>query len=230
MASKRSEHRGARVKEKEELTSLGIITAALCHELNNCLSSILTVASLVLEKLPEKDANYEKIRTVVRQAERARSLVRPLARPRFEKVDINQSVAIAVDAAVAGDYFSDLEVRLNLADRVPPVAGDPALIGQAISGIVVHAARSLTAPGVIEIGTESRKGFVEIRVSDSGPGIPEEILKRIFNPLAGDDTMKDTPTGLLISYGIIKRHGGDVSVESVAGEGSTFVVRLPVHG
>jgi signal transduction histidine kinase len=111
------------------------------------------------------------------------------------------------------------------------VSIDSAQIGQVVLNMLMNAIQSITHPGKIEVSTALKDGFVELIISDTGHGIPEEDLHKVFDPFfTTKEFSKGTGLGLAVSYGIIKKHGGNVEVKSVVGKGSTFIVRLPVDG
>jgi two-component system NtrC family sensor kinase len=114
---------------------------------------------------------------------------------------------------------------------LPEVYADPAQVGQVVLNLLLNAIHAITPPGKIEIATRKSNGFVEMVFRDTGKGIPEDHLRRIFDPFfTTKHASKGTGLGLAVSYGIIKKHGGDIAVESAVGKGSTFIVRMPVYG
>jgi signal transduction histidine kinase len=97
--------------------------------------------------------------------------------------------------------------------------------------MLLNAIHAITPPGKIEVQTRRADGMLEIVFSDSGQGIPEKHLNRIFDPFfTTKGARKGTGLGLAISYGIIQNHGGDIKVKSAEGQGSEFIVRLPING
>jgi two-component system NtrC family sensor kinase len=97
--------------------------------------------------------------------------------------------------------------------------------------LLVNAAHAIETSGELKIRTWSENGWIYATVTDSGHGIPPEIAKRIFEPFfTTKEAGKGTGLGLSITYDIIKKHGGDITVESVPGTGTTFTIRIPVEG
>ena len=108
---------------------------------------------------------------------------------------------------------------------------DPSQIERVFMNIIINAAEAMETIGHLQLKTsyETNDEFVEIRISDSGPGIPEEDFRRIFDPFyTTKDVGHGTGLGLAISYGIIKEHNGNIIVESKLGKGTTFILNLPV--
>ena len=233
----RLQEKQAQLVEAEKLASIGILTAGIAHEINNPLTSVLSFSKLMLEQMPESDRNYSRLKIMIRDAQRARTIVRELLSFAKENpihptvIDINRPVTEIAESLVAQELFKDIELKLNLAHNLPEILADPVRIGQVVMNMLLNAAHSITAPGKIAVETRSADGLVEIVFSDTGHGIPEEHLNRIFDPFyTTKGTGKGTGLGLAISYGIIKKHNGDIEVKSTVGKGSTFIVRLPVRG
>jgi two-component system NtrC family sensor kinase len=233
----RLQEKQAQLVEAEKLASIGILTAGIAHEINNPLTSVLSFSKLMLEQMPESDRNYSRLKIMVRDAQRARTIVRELLSFAKENpihptvIDINRPLTEIAESLVAQELFKDIELKLNLARNLPKILADPVRIGQVVMNMLLNAAHSITPPGKIEVETRSADGSVEIVFSDTGHGIPEEHLNKIFDPFyTTKGTGKGTGLGLAISYGIIKKHNGDIEVKSTVGKGSTFIVRLPVRG
>ena len=148
-----------------------------------------------------------------------------------EKININQPVTEIADSLVAQDAFKGIGLELKLADNLPDVDADPAQIGQVVMNLLLNAIHAITPPGRIEVLTRQIGKYVEIVFTDTGSGIPEEHLHKIFDPFfTTKDASRGTGLGLAVSYGIMKKHGGDIEVMSEMGKGTTFTVRLPIHG
>lgn len=222
--------------EAEKLASIGILATGIAHELNNPLTSVLTFSHLMLEDLPKEAPYYEKIKIMARETERARNIVKQLLSFAKEtplntmKININRPVTEIIDSLIAQGIFKDIELALNLSDTLPEIYADPARIGQVLLNILLNAVHAITPPGKIEVATRVMDNFLEIIFSDTGCGIPEENITKIFDPFfTTKELHKGTGLGLAVSYGIIKKHGGEIRVESSVGKGSTFIVRLPVN-
>ncbi|MBI4690877.1 MAG: HAMP domain-containing protein [Nitrospirae bacterium] len=226
----------ARLVDAEKRASIGILAAGIAHELNNPLTSVLTFSNLMLEQVPEGDPNYKKLKIMVGETERARNIVRQLLSFAKEtplnviKININKPVIEIVESLTIQGIFQDIELILNLSDNLPDIYIDPARIGQVILNILLNAVHAVTPPGRIEVSTRAEGNFVEMTFSDTGCGIPEDHINKIFDPFfTTKDITKGTGLGLAVSYGIIKKHGGDIEVKSTVGKGSTFIVMLPIH-
>ncbi len=220
--------------ESEKLASIGILAAGIAHEINNPLTSVLTFSNLMLEQTPEDDPGYERLKMMVRETERVRNIVRQLLNFARETghnpvlMNVNQPVSEIIESLIAQDAFKDIELKVNFSDALPEIFIDPVRIGQVVLNILLNAIQSITPPGKIEVSTGLKDDYVEIIISDTGMGIPEDKLSRIFDPFF---TTKEggTGLGLAVSYGIIKKHAGDIEVRSAVGKGSTFIIKLPVN-
>jgi len=223
--------------EAEKLALVGKLAAGIAHEINNPLTSVLTFSNLMLEQCPPGDPRHDKLKLMARETNRARTIVRQLLNfgretvIKPEKININQPVSEIADSLVAQDAFKGIGLDMKLGDNLPEVNADPAQIGQVVMNMLLNAIHSITPPGRIEVVTRKTEKRVEIVFTDTGAGIPEENIHKIFDPFfTTKDATKGTGLGLAVSYGIIKKHGGEIEVASTAGKGSTFIVRLPIYG
>jgi signal transduction histidine kinase len=227
----------AQLVEAEKLASVGKLAAGIAHEINNPLTSVLTFSNLMLEQCPPGDPRHEKLKLMARETDRARNIVRQLLNFGREtvikpvRININQPVSEIADSLVAQDAFKGIELAVKLGENLPSINADPAQIGQVVLNILLNAIHSITPPGRIDVATRMNEHDVEIVFSDTGAGIPEEHLHKIFDPFfTTKDAFKGTGLGLAVSYGIIKKHGGDIEVASEVGKGTTFTVKLPMGG
>ncbi len=221
----------------EKLASVGILASGIAHEISNPLTSVLTFSTLMLEKASEDDPNKEKLSIMVRETVRAREIVRQLLTFAKEtpinlvEMDVNKPVNEAVKTLTEQEIFHDIQIILTLAEDLPKIQIDPDRLTQVMLNMLLNATHAIIKPGKIEVTTRKAENAVEIIISDSGVGIPEEYLGRIFDPFfSTKEQSKGTGLGLAVSYGIIKKHGGTINVSSKVGEGTTFTVRLPING
>jgi signal transduction histidine kinase len=236
-AVKNLHEKQAQLVEAEKLASIGILAAGIAHEINNPLTSVLTFSNLMLEQMPEDDPRREKVKIMARETERARIIVRQLlsfakeTKLTKKKTNINCPINEIIETLSAQGLFNDIELSLNFSERLPEISADPIKLEQVVLNILLNAIHSITPPGRIGITTQVAGDFVEIIISDTGCGIPEEYIGKIFDPFyTTKDSTKGTGLGLAVSYGIIKKHGGSIEVTSTVGKGSTFSVRLPIDG
>ncbi|MEW6052621.1 MAG: ATP-binding protein [Nitrospirota bacterium] len=234
---KQLQEKQSQLVEADKLASIGILASGIAHEISNPLTSVLTFSNLMLEKTPEGHPNRERLRMMVKETGRARDIVRQLlsfAKDEAIKpmrMNVNCPVTEICESLVSQEAFKDIGFALHLSENLPEIYADPARIGQVVSNILLNAIHSITPPGNIAVSTRVNGKFVEIIFSDTGHGIPAENLGKIFDPFfTTKDKEKGSGLGLAVSYGIIKKHGGDIDVSSEIEKGSTFTVRLPING
>ncbi len=220
----------------EKLASLGKLAAGVAHEINNPLTGILANSSLILEDLDANDPRREDVEIIVKETIRCREIVKRLldfarqTKPQKKLTDVNILIETIILLVRNQTSFRNIVITTRLAESLPQILCDNDQIQQVFINIILNAAEAMTGGGSLTVCSSlSHDGeFVTIEIADTGPGIPEERRERIFDPFF---TTKEhgTGLGLSISYGIVEQHGGDISVESTVGKGSTFTVRLPVH-
>ncbi|MCK4351135.1 MAG: two-component sensor histidine kinase, partial [Candidatus Krumholzibacteria bacterium] len=151
--------------------------------------------------------------------------------PKTEQLDINDIVEKMISLLENQATFHNIEIVRQLRPGLPPVLADGSQMQQVFVNIVVNAAEAMEGHGVLTINTNLNEAGDRIDTSfaDTGPGISEETLKQLFEPFfTTKEIGNGTGLGLSISHGIVERHGGTITVSSRPGEGSTFVVSLPL--
>ena len=221
--------------QQEKLASVGRLSAGVAHEINNPLTTILTTAMLILEDLDPQDPNHQELETITKETLRCRKIVTSLldfarqSTPARKPCDINNVVNESVVLTNKQAAFKDLTLIYKPAVDIPPVQLDKGQIQQSVINLIINAVEATDAGGTISISTayKPQQKSVEIAVSDTGEGISENDLVRIFDPFY---TTKDTGNGLglAITHGIIEQHNGTISVESKLGRGTTFTIKLPL--
>ncbi len=222
----------------EKLASMGQLAAGIAHEVNNPLGIVLMYAHLLRDECTEKDQRYDDIQMIVEQADRCKHIVGGLLHfARQNRVvkyptDLVHLVRSVVAPLPAPDGVV-LSVESTLED--PRVDIDKEQIAQVITNLVNNAVAAITPPGSVVVRCWGDEDYVRISVVDSGTGIPKDTLKKIFEPFfTTKQPGKGTGLGLSVSYGIVKMHCGDITVDTnadsqVGPTGTTFTVRLPRH-
>ena len=237
----------AEVAQGEKLASIGVLASGVAHELNNPLTGVLTFASLLRKKASEGTEDAEDLDLVIRETKRCASIIRRLLDFAREKVpvngffNLNHVIADTVRFVERPVSLQQIEIKTELAPELPLVWGDTDLIKQVLLNLLVNAQQAIEGSGSIFVQTQGAMpvaaaparalnfSMVEVSVRDTGCGIPQANLERIFDPFfTSKEVGKGTGLGLSVSYGIVKAHGGRISVESVVGEGTTFHLYLPV--
>lgn len=238
----------AETARTEKLASVGLLAAGIAHELNNPLTGVLTFTSLLRKKMPDGSADAEDLDLVIRETKRCAAIIRRLldfARektPEKKFTDLNQVIEDTARIIERPASFRDIEIAMALDPDLPQVWVDADLIKQVIMNMLVNAQHAIEHEGSITV--RSRRfpqpkspepggqpvPMVEISIIDSGCGIPEKNLKRIFDPFfTSKEVGKGTGLGLSVSHGIVRAHGGLIEVESTVGKGSTFRIYLPLE-
>lgn len=230
------------------LASLGTMAAGVAHEVNNPLAVVVSNAEFLLAEYARQrspgatraglDEVALSLSDLQSAAQRIRAIItdlRTFSRPPDPK-DASVDVSRAIQWAVRSTALHTREhalVTTRLA-TLPPVVGDETRLGQVLVNLIINSAQAI-APGAaskhrIELSTHLDGGRVRIDVSDTGSGISPEHLKHIFDPFFTTKPIGvGTGLGLSISHGIVESLGGEISVKSELGKGTTVSVWLPVH-
>jgi two-component system NtrC family sensor kinase len=231
----------------EKLASVGLLAAGVAHELNNPLTGILTFSSLLRKKLPDGSPDAEDLDLVIRETKRSAAIIRRLldfARekaPEKKFTDLNRLIEDTVRIIENPAQLADIAIELDLDRTLAPVWVDANMIEQVVMNMLVNAQQAIERRGRITVRTRRAPRpmspepgappvpMVEISIIDTGCGIAEGDLQRIFDPFfSSKEVGKGTGLGLSVSHGIVRAHGGLIEVQSRVGEGSTFRVFLPL--
>jgi len=238
-----------KMKERDRLAVLGQMAAGLAHEIRNPLGAIKGAAQLLgdpaEEGAPVDPASREFIGIILEEVERLDRVVGSvldLARPHQGAVrptDVNAVVRRTLQVLSAEPGSDDLTVDVTLDSAVPRVAIDPEPLRQVLMNLLRNASQAMRGQGKIAVSTRVRFGrgtrsggpaegepFVEINVTDNGPGISQKVLQNLFIPFFTTKE-KGTGLGLAVSQRIVQGAGGRIDVRSYEGKGSTFAVILP---
>jgi two-component system NtrC family sensor kinase len=228
----------------EKLASLGTLAAGVAHEINNPLTVILGFTDLLLEKAEKGSETEETLRTIETYGNKARKVVENLLmfarRKEHSEDEVDVNACLEAVLAVLGNYLlvNRISIRSHalLAD-LPAVRGDADELQQVFLNIINNAVYAMKSEGGGELSVETRVGeggsCVEVLISDTGPGIPPEVRSRIFDPLFTTKKVGEgTGLGLSVSYGIVARHRGTITLETATAAeskhpGTTFIITLP---
>jgi two-component system NtrC family sensor kinase len=229
----------------EKLSTVDEISAGIAHEINNPLGIIAQETQWIqhlLQSEPLKDAKTvgdlrDSLREISIQVDRCKEIVHKLLNlaremePVIQGADINdliEHMAALIEREVA---TKNIRVTKMLEPGLPIVYSDPPLLRQVVLNLLINATHAVEKDGTITVTTKSNESkSVEIGVTDTGSGISEENLNKIFTPFFSTKPHgKGTGLGLAICRGIIERLGGRISVTSDVGEKTTFTIHLPIH-
>ncbi|MBI4795060.1 MAG: PAS domain S-box protein [Deltaproteobacteria bacterium] len=231
-------HLEEQLTRTEKLAALGQLAAGLAHEINNPLGGILVYSYLLLEDQAPEQAERAQVEKIVREATRCKEIVQGLlefSRHMPSKmIPLNINAVLEETLSLVSDHllFQNIDLVREFQADLPPVLGDKTKLEQVFINLLMNCGESMEGEGKLSVVTSGRTGseMVQIRFRDTGPGIPEGHLSRLFDPFfTTKEVGKGVGLGLSISYGIIQKHRGRVSVESTGPQGTTFLVELPVH-
>ncbi|MDX2184268.1 MAG: ATP-binding protein [Gemmatimonadaceae bacterium] len=228
------------LREAQKLESIGTLAGGIAHDFNNLLSVIRGNTELAIELGRNGATVQQELKQVLTASDRARDLVRQMltfsrrTRARTERVDVGALVYGLRDMARAAIPAS-VELRVSAPERPAVVLGDSTQLQQAILNLLTNAEHAMrrTNGGVLTVRVDEAQGaegddWVVVTVADTGTGIPPEVRERIFEPFFTTKSVGEgTGLGLAVLHGIITSHGGTVQVESTAGVGTRFELRLP---
>ncbi|UCB49764.1 MAG: hypothetical protein JSW56_02395, partial [Deltaproteobacteria bacterium] len=221
----------------ERIASIGKMAAGVAHEINNPLSGILIYAELLRESLKRDPERSKDIEEIIDQTLRCKNIVSELlefSRQAVGKISsfslkelINKTLSLMINQA----FFYDISVTTDIDPEIPEVVGDMGQLQQVFTNLFINAADAMEGRGNLTIKARFdplTKQFI-IRVSDTGPGIPEAIREKIFEIFfTTKPAGKGTGLGLTITKNIVKLHGGDVRIECPPEGGTTFIIELPM--
>lgn len=222
--------------QSEKVAALGQLVAGVAHELNNPLTTILGHAELLRGTGDAAVVNQAAV--IEREAHRSRRIIEGLlsfARerpPQFAPTDVNAAVEEVLRIPAYRMKVDNIEVLTDLVPELPVIEADSHQLQQVFLNIINNAHFAMrTTGGRLAVSSRLVGRIIEVTFSDTGPGMNEEQIGRAFDPFYTTKQVNEgTGLGLSISLGIVRRHGGEIVINSAPGEGATVTVRLPVRG
>jgi PAS domain S-box-containing protein len=225
------------IAQAHKLASIGQLSAGIAHEINNPLGIILGFTQLLIRHEDPQSEKYQDLKTIEKHVRNCKTIVEDLLN--FARTSSPNENLIRIDTALDdvlkfihqhGDH-DRIEVVKNYAPEVPQMFLDEKKIKQVFVNLLLNARHAMGNEGRLSLSTEYRPEGrqVVIKIADTGYGIEKRNLSRIFDPFfTTKPTGEGTGLGLSVSYGIIKNHDGDITVDSEVGRGATFTIILPV--
>lgn len=229
------------LQSAEKLASIGQLAAGVAHELNNPLGTIMLFASMLKRDLNNKTDNknwVDDASTIVDEANRCKNIVSNLlnfarhGKLKISVVNIKNIIEKALRNFTVNPQYSDVIVNINFNTDVETILADKDQLIQLFINIIGNAFEALDEAGIknVTINLKREKNFIIIEIIDTGCGIPDENMSKLFTPFFTTKKMgKGTGLGLAISYGIVKMHKGDIKVQSKEGTGAAFTIKLPIE-
>lgn len=219
--------------QSEKLAALGKLAAGVAHEINNPLTGILSYAEGIADDLEPDSPLQDDIQIIIRETLRCRDIVRNLLdfakqyTPKFEVVNPNEIIFQSLELIHRLPQFKDIEIVVQTEEKIPKVNVDSKQIQQVLLNLLINSADAMKYRGKITIASEyfrQQKKCI-ISVEDTGPGIPENLMDKIFEPFFS--TKSTSGLGLAVSWGIIERHHGSIEVDTAESGGAIFKIILP---
>ena len=227
--------------QTQKIESLGILAGGIAHDFNNLLTGILGNISLATAHVRKKSKTRDWLKQAEKSSLQAKDLVQRLltfskgGSPIKSNIDIGAVIRDAASIALSG---SNVGCELDIPDFLPPVLADRGQVSQVFSNIILNAAQAMTEGGTVTVRTELvtvgdsgsipvRKGqYVQVSIEDRGRGMAEAHVHKVFDPFFTTKP-EGTGLGLAVAYSIVKKHEGNITVDSTSGVGTTVRVSLP---
>jgi two-component system, NtrC family, sensor kinase len=222
--------------QSEKMAAFGALGAGIAHEVKNPLAGILGITQLSLRGVEAGHPLQKNLLIIEKETKRCKTIIENLLKfarqekVEFEAVDIPQVVADAVAIVDHQLGIHNIKVEQQLEAGLPGCRGNANQLQQVLMNLMINAQQAMAgSSGSLRISArQGESGAVELRISDTGPGIAQEIQDRIFEPFfTTKPAGQGTGLGLSVTYGIVKEHGGEIRLESGLGVGTTFIITLP---
>lgn len=228
--------------QADKLASTGFLAAGIAHEINNPLAGIYMVIDTLAKRVRREGGNEEPYQRILANIDRVKDIIRRLleyANPAAiqpHKADINALIIQVMEFFKFHPIYRTIKVEWELSDNLPEIVVDPKQLQQIFHNLAMNAAQAMKETGgklVISSdfkpsGRDDVPGYILVIFRDTGPGIPEENLRRIFDPFfTTKPPGEGTGLGMSVCYSIAKNHGGDLTVSNHPDGGAEFVLTIP---
>jgi PAS domain S-box-containing protein len=223
--------------ESERIASIGRMAAGVAHEINNPLSGILIYAELLKQNLKDFPQHLKDTEEIIRQTLRCKNIVSDLlefSRPSVGKItsfSLAELMDKTLDLLVSQALFQNISITKQVDSDLPDMVGDMAQLQQVFTNLFINAADAMEGKGRLTIKAqfETEKNQFDIRISDTGPGIAENLREKVFDFFFTTKAPgKGTGLGLTITKNIITLHGGNITIDCPPEGGTTFIIELPL--
>jgi PAS domain S-box-containing protein len=234
--------------QTEKMSSIGVLATGVAHEINNPLTSVAGYAEALLRRFRDEPtlsvdrrlADFPHyLEVIVREAHHCKGIIGGLLNFGRKSDGLNYTVNInsllqeILELLKHQPKFGAIEVTATLDENVPALLGDPSGLRQVFMNLMINACHAIKDGGRVELSTtySEKDQTVFVQVHDTGCGIAHDVIDRIWDPFfTTKEVGEGVGLGLALSYNIVKRHGGKITVESRVGEGTQFCVMLPISG
>jgi signal transduction histidine kinase len=233
--------------QTEKMSSIGVLATGIAHEINNPLTSVAGYAEALLRRFRDEPSLGTDLRlddfpkyleVIVREAYHCKGIIGSLLNFGRKSdglvgtVNLNGILMEILELLRHQPNYGEMGIVVDLNEDIPTIIGDSSGLRQVFMNLLINACHAIKDGGLIKVSTtysdKDRALYVQVR--DTGCGIAHDVIDRIWDPFfTTKEVGKGVGLGLALSYNIVKRHGGEISVKSTVGEGSLFTVRLPVR-
>ena len=229
----------AQLSQSDKLSSIGLLAAGVAHEVNTPLAVISSYAQLLSKQLQGDEQRSALLDKITRQTFRASEIVNNLlnfsrtSAAEFTEVDVNKVILDTLNLMEHQFKTTKIKVQDELTPQLPAIQGNAGRLQQVFLNLFLNAKDAMPGGGTLKIATYNGDG-ISVVVSDSGSGIAQEHIQRIYDPFfttkasPQDGQRRGAGLGLSVTYGIIQEHAGKIRVESAPDEGTTFYLQFPL--
>ncbi len=224
-----------RLVQADKLSSIGLLAAGVAHEVNTPLAVISTYAQMLAKQVSGDETKSKMLEKIAKQTFRASEIVNGLlnfsrtSSTEFENLDLNRVIRETLNLIDHQLQKAGVRVNADLEPTLPAIRGNAGKMQQVFLNLFLNARDAMANGGMLTVRTWSEDGLAHAEVSDTGQGIPQEYLSRIYDPFfTTKPAKKGTGLGLSVTYGIVQEHGGTIEVRSQEGVGTTFLLDFPL--
>jgi signal transduction histidine kinase/ActR/RegA family two-component response regulator len=229
------------IVQTEKLKAMGEMASGVAHDFNNILAVILGNIQLLLHQLKNLPVEeiQDRLKVIERSSKDGAETVRRIQEftgvkrdKEFISVDLNQIIqeVITVTQPRWKDQAQSKGIQIELSTRfgeIPLILGNSSELREVLTNIIFNGVDAMPQGGGFSFSTSHQGDWVEVMIADTGVGMTEAVKKRVFDPFFTTKGVSSSGLGMSVSYGIIKRHGGEIQIESQPGKGTTLIIRLP---
>ncbi len=228
--------------QAEKLSSIGMLAAGVAHEINNPMTSVAGYAEALQRRFrgapeladdPRLQDFPHYLDVIVREVYRCKAIIDSLlsfsrkSDGAFGRVDLNSVICEVLELVRHQGRDKNISIEDDLLVPLPPISGDASALRQVFLNLMMNALQSIEGPGTVRVETAVEGNQVVARVKDTGCGIAPDVLDQIWNPFFTTKMVgKGQGLGLAVTYDIIKKHDGQIDVQSEVGKGTEFTVKL----
>jgi len=223
-----------RLVQADKLSSIGLLAAGVAHEVNTPLAVISTYAQMLAKQVAEDEQKSRLLEKIAKQTFRASEIVNSLlnfsrtSSTSFAEVSVNRVIQETLSLLEHQLEKVGVRVETDLEEPMPPISANTGKLQQVFLNLFLNARDAMEGGGTLSVKTTARESGALIEIRDTGPGIPAELIHRIYDPFfTTKGSRKGTGLGLSVTYGIIQEHGGSIDASNRPGGGACFHLELP---